>query len=145
MNIKNHNPYPMKRRFFLGSLGMTALFGTLFSNKSIASNMSTENCALKKGEIQHMVIFNLSHQKDSAEVQKFIQDGTRILTGIPVVKNFQAFNQVSKKNKYQYGFSMVFANQADYATYNNHPDHVAFVQNRWLKEVSDFLEIDFEK
>jgi hypothetical protein len=40
---------------------------------------------------------------------------------------------------------MVFANQADYTTYNNHPDHVAFVQNRWLKEVSDFLEIDFEK
>ncbi|WP_346864092.1 Dabb family protein [uncultured Draconibacterium sp.] len=135
----------MKRRFFLGSLGVTTLFGTLFSNKSIASNMSIENCALKEGEIQHMVIFNLSHQKDSVGAQRFIQDGTRMLTGIPVVKNFQAFNQVSKKNKYQYGFSMVFANQADYATYNNHPDHVAFVQNRWFKEVSDFLEIDFEK
>lgn len=135
----------MKRRFFLGSLGMTTLFGTLFSNKSLASNVGAENCALKKGEIQHMVIFNLSHPKDSAEAQKFIQDGTRILTGIPVVNNFQAFNQVSKKNKYQFGFSMVFANQADYMTYNNHPDHVAFVQNRWMKEVSDFLEIDFEK
>jgi len=135
----------MKRRFFLGSLGMTTLFGTLFSNKSLASNVAAENCALKKGEIQHMVIFNLSHQKDSAEAQKFIQDGTRILTEIPVVKNFQAFNQVSKKNKFQYGFSMAFDNQADYATYNNHPDHVAFVQNRWIKEVSDFLEIDFEK
>jgi len=40
---------------------------------------------------------------------------------------------------------MVFANQNDYSAYNNHPDHVSFVQNRWMKEVSDFLEIDFEK
>ena len=52
---------------------------------------------------------------------------------------------MSVKNKYQYGFSMVFANQEDYSTYNNHPDHVAFVQDRWMKEVTDFLEIDFEK
>ena len=67
-----------------------------------------------------------------------------ILTGIPVVRKFQAFNQVSAKNDYQYGFSMVFSNQADYATYNDHPDHVAFVRDRWLKEVTDFLEIDFQ-
>ncbi|MBE9518785.1 MAG: Dabb family protein, partial [Bacteroidetes bacterium] len=33
----------------------------------------------------------------------------------------------------------------DYNTYNQHPDHVAFVQERWLKEVTDFLEIDFKK
>jgi hypothetical protein len=135
----------MKRRLFLGSVGLTSLFGTFFTGKSLAATAGAENCTLKKGEVQHMVIFNLSHPKDSAEEQKFIQDGTRILTGIPVVNNFQAFNQVSPKNKYQYGFSMVFANRTDYTTYNNHPDHVAFVQNRWLKEVSDFLEIDFEK
>jgi hypothetical protein len=135
----------MKRRLFLGSVGLTSLFGTFFASKSLAANVGAENCALKKGEVQHMVIFNLSHPKDSVEAQKFIQDGNRIFTGIPVVNNFQAFNQVSPKNKFQYGFSMVFANRTDYSTYNNHPDHVAFVQNRWLKEVSDFLEIDFEK
>jgi hypothetical protein len=135
----------MKRRIFLGSVGITALFGTLFTNKSLASKEKIENCSLKTGEIQHMVIFSLPYQKESDEAQKFIQDGTRILTNIAVVNNFQAFNQVSKKNKYQFGFSMVFANRDDYNTYNNHPDHVAFVQNRWLKEVTDFLEIDFEK
>jgi hypothetical protein len=135
----------MKRRYFLGSLGVTSLLGTLFTGKSLAANAGAETCILKNGEVQHMVIFNLSYPKDSVEAQKFIQDGTRILTGIPVVNNFQAFNQVSPKNKFQYGFSMVFANRNDYATYNNHSDHVAFVQNRWLKEVSEFLEIDFEK
>jgi len=135
----------MRRRFFLGSMGTTAFLGPLFANKSMASGERTVDCSLKAGEIQHMVIFSLASPKESAEAQQFIQDGTRILTGIPVVKNFQAFNQVSKKDKYQFGFSMVFANQEDYNSYNNHPDHVAFVQERWLKEVSDFLEIDFVK
>jgi len=135
----------MKRRNFLEKLGITALLVTLLNNKSFAMGEKSDKCDLKKGEIQHMVIFNLKHQKDSDEARQFIQDGTRILTGIPVVRNFQAFKQVSKKNKYEYGFSMVFTNQNDYTTYNNHPDHESFVQNRWMKEVSDFLEIDFEK
>lgn len=134
----------MKRRFFLGNLGLTALLGTVFANKSMASKEKLENGILQKGEIQHMVIFNLTYPKDAPESKKFIHDGTRILTGIPVVKNFQAFNQVSEKNKFGFGFSMVFTNSADYETYNKHPEHVAFVQNRWMKEVSDYLEIDFE-
>ena len=96
-------------------------------------------------EIQHMVIFNLPYAEGSVEAGKFLEDGTRILTAIPVVKNFQAFQQVSEKNDFQYGFSMVFANQEDYNTYNMHPDHVAFVQERWMKEVTEFLEIDFKK
>ena len=52
--------------------------------------------------------------------------------------------QISKKNKFEFGVSMEFANQHAYDQYNTHPDHVAFVQNRWIKEVDDFLEIDFE-
>jgi hypothetical protein len=32
----------------------------------------------------------------------------------------------------------------DYTTYNEHPVHVGFVEERWMKEVKDFLEIDFE-
>ena len=135
----------MKRRIFLGNIGLTALLGTIFANKSIASKVKSENGNLQKGEIQHMVIFNLSYPKESSEAKKFIEDGTRILSGIPVVNNFQAFNQVSKKNSYQFGFSMVFANQSDYDVYNKHPEHLEFVQNRWMKEVREFLEIDFEK
>ena len=95
--------------------------------------------------LQHMVIFNLPYQAGSVKARTFLEDGTRILTAIPVVQNFQAFKQVSEKNDYQYGFSMVFANQEDYNTYNEHPDHVAFVQDRWLKEVTDFLEIDLNR
>ena len=38
---------------------------------------------------------------------------------------------------------MEFANQAAYAGYNEHPDHVAFVRDRWVPEVAAFTEIDY--
>jgi hypothetical protein len=95
------------------------------------------------GEIQHMVIFNLKYDTNSPETLTFLKDGKRILSAISVVKKFQVFSQVSKKNDYDFGFSMVFADRAAYEQYNNHPDHVRFVEQRWKKEVSRFLEIDF--
>jgi hypothetical protein len=39
---------------------------------------------------------------------------------------------------------MEFASMQDYQFYNDHPDHVHFVQTRWIPEVSDFMEIDYE-
>ena len=38
---------------------------------------------------------------------------------------------------------MEFADQAAYSGYNDHPDHVAFVRDRWVPEVAAFLEIDY--
>jgi len=135
----------MKRRSFLEKTALLTLVSALFTRKAIAKGVDMKVGKLKDGEIQHMVIFNLPYPEGSAEALTFLKDGTRILSAIPVVKDFQAFKQVSPKNDFQYGFSMVFSSQADYTTYNEHPDHVAFVQDRWMKEVSDFLEIDFKK
>jgi hypothetical protein len=137
----------MERRKFIARVGIGTL-ATCATVPVIASNLenSGENPSLpllEKEEVQHMVIFDLKHQKGSAEAEKFLADGRKILSNIPVVQNFQAFNQVSLKNDYTYGFSMVFKDQQAYSTYNNHPDHVAFVENRWKKEVTRFLEIDF--
>jgi Stress responsive A/B Barrel Domain len=47
------------------------------------------------------------------------------------------------KNAFHFNFSMLFADQAAYDAYNVHPDHVAFVQGRWIPEVAEFLEADF--
>lgn len=135
----------MKRRQFFMIAGITTILSSFSVNKLFSKESKMKDCALEKEEIQHMVIFNLPYPKGSTKAKDFLLDGTRILTGISVVQNFQAFKQVSIKNNYQYGFSMVFANQEDYNTYNNHPDHVSFVQDRWMKEVTEFLEIDFAK
>ena len=38
---------------------------------------------------------------------------------------------------------MEFADAAAYTRYNDHPAHVQFVQQRWLAQVAEFLEIDY--
>jgi hypothetical protein len=92
--------------------------------------------------IRHTVVFNLKHAKGSAEEAKFLEDAL-VLTQIPGVEKFERLRQVSPKNNFNFGFSMEFADQAAYDIYNGHPLHVAFVRDRWLVEVSDFLEIDY--
>jgi hypothetical protein len=94
--------------------------------------------------IRHTVVFTLKHPQGSAEEKKFLEDAL-VLTKIPTVQKFERLKQVSSKNAYTFGFSMEFANQADYDTYNDHPLHVAFVRDRWKVEVSDFMEIDYVK
>jgi hypothetical protein len=93
--------------------------------------------------IRHTVVFRLRHPAGSAEETRFLADA-KILAAIPGVKEFEQLRQVSPKNDYRFGFSMEFADQAAYAGYNGHPDHVAFVRDRWVPEVEDFLEIDYE-
>ena len=71
-------------------------------------------------------------------------DAIRKLAVIPGVQKFELLRQTGKKNNYDYGVSMEFRSPKAYEDYNQYPDHIAFVQNYWVKEVSDFLEIDFE-
>jgi hypothetical protein len=134
----------MQRRNFFVKLSAGALLSGISLPLWATSVKEYPKLPNSTESIQHMVIFDLKHKKSSAEEAKFLADGKLILSRIPVVRDFRVLDQVSPKNDYDYGFSMVFANRADYETYNNHPDHVAFVENRWKKEVTRFLEIDFK-
>ena len=66
----------------------------------------------------------------------------RSLTAIDGVENFDVVRQVGLKNSYQLAVTMDFASRAAYNAYNAHPDHVAFVNDRWNADVADFMEID---
>jgi len=94
------------------------------------------------GRIRHTVAFTLSHPHGSAEEQDFLEAAER-LAAIPGVQEFEVLAEVSPKNSYRFGISMEFADREAYDGYNEHPDHVRFVQERWLVEVSDFLELDY--
>ena len=97
---------------------------------------------MEPDRIRHTVSFTLAHPAGSAEERDFL-DAARRLGAIPGVEAFEVLSEVSPKNDFRYGISMEFANQAAYDGYNTHPDHVRFVEERWLKEVTDFLEIDY--
>lgn len=92
--------------------------------------------------IRHTVVFRLKHKPGSQEEKAFLEAG-KGLAAIPGVEKFEQLREVSPKNGYHFGFSMEFADQAAYDRYNRHPDHVAFVEGRWIPEVEKFLEIDY--
>ena len=93
--------------------------------------------------IRHTVVFKLKHATGSESELDFLQVSQK-LADIPVVKNFECLRQISEKNSFDFGLSMEFDSPEDYQVYNSHPDHVNFVQTRWIPEATDFMEIDFE-
>lgn len=99
---------------------------------------------MKKILIKHMVIFCLKYDKSDSRTDKFLSDSKSILSSIPVVEKFKVLKQVSPKNKFNFGFSMEFKDKEAYETYSKHPIHVNYVKQLWQKEVTHFLEIDFE-
>jgi hypothetical protein len=87
-------------------------------------------------------VFTLAHPAGSEAESDFLEAAERLAT-LPGVEAFQLLAEVSPKNAYRFGISMEFADRSAYERYNDHPDHVRFVQERWLPEVSDFLELDY--
>jgi len=92
--------------------------------------------------IRHTVAFKLKHSPNSEPEMSFLK-AAKVLAAIPTVRNFEWLRQVGEKNSFDFGFSMEFATQQDYAAYNVHPDHIRFVETRWKPEVAEFLEIDY--
>ena len=97
---------------------------------------------MNERRIRHTVVFALVHAEGSAGERDFL-GAAEGLAAVPGVEMFELLSEVSPKNGYRFGISMEFADRAAYARYNEHPDHVRFVQERWLSEVSEFLEIDY--
>ena len=93
--------------------------------------------------IEHTVTFSLKHASGSQEEQKFLNSATK-LASISKASDFCIRRQTSPKNSHEFGISMKFDNTADFQNYCEHPIHQAFIDERWLTEVSDFQEADFE-
>ena len=95
--------------------------------------------------IRHTVVFRLRHPGGSAEEAAFLDAAREQLTTIPGVERFEVLRQTSTKSDYCFSLSMEFADAAAYAGYNEHPVHVGFVEGRWIPEVEEFQELDFER
>jgi hypothetical protein len=93
--------------------------------------------------LRHTVVFRLKHPRGSAAERDFLATAKQ-LAAIPGVERFEQLRQTSPKNAFTFGFSMEFADAAAYQRYSAHPAHVSFVNERWLPEVAEFMEIDYE-
>jgi hypothetical protein len=94
--------------------------------------------------IRHTVVFRLRHAAGSAAESDFLRTARERLTPIPGVSRFEVLRQTGQQSEYRFSLSMEFAEADAYAGYNEHPSHTAFVRERWVPEVEEFLELDFE-
>jgi len=94
------------------------------------------------GRIRHTVSFRLRHPAGSEAERDFLESAAR-LGAISGVERFEILSEVSPKNAFRFGISMEFADTAAYDAYNRHPAHTRFVEERWVNEVEDFLEVDY--
>ena len=92
--------------------------------------------------IRHTVAFTLVHPPGSPAERAFLDRAVE-LAAVPGVEAFELLSEVSPKNGYRFGISMEFADRSAYDGYNAHPEHVRFVEERWLVEVAEFLELDY--
>src|SRR3954471_929650 len=99
--------------------------------------------ALAPDRIRHTVSFVLVHSPGSAEEADFLAAAARLADVIPGVEAFEVLREVSPKNAFAHGLSMEFADRAAYEHYDGHAEHVAFVRERWLHEVTEFAEVDY--
>jgi hypothetical protein len=102
----------------------------------------SSSTGLSGSRIRHTVVFALPHGDRSPEETSFLTALTA-LGSIDGVEAFEVVREVSAKNDYRWGVSMEFADQSAYDAYNVDPRHVSFVRDRWVPEVTEFLEVDF--
>jgi hypothetical protein len=95
--------------------------------------------------IRHTVVFRLRHGPGSAAEADFLRAARDQLTPIPGVERFEVLRQVGGQSEFRFSLSMEFADAGVYVGYNEHPSHTAFVRDRWIPEVEEFLELDFER
>ena len=92
--------------------------------------------------ITHSVFFKLVYAEGSKEEAAFFKEVEK-LKSIPTIKSFSYVDEISPKNDYRYGLVLSFDNQDDYDFYNKHSKHQWFVENVWIPQVAEFLEIDY--
>ncbi|WP_336923307.1 Dabb family protein [Aquipuribacter sp. SD81] len=92
--------------------------------------------------IEHTVSFRLVHPEGSEAEVRFLTDARETLSRIPGVTDLVVNRQVSPKSDHRFQLAMRFADEQAYRAYDEHPDHRAFVEDRWLPEVAAFQELD---
>lgn len=120
-----------------------SVFLSLFFLLSVSCIAQQNSTRKSESIIRHTVAFKLKHPKGSSEEFKFFKAAEK-LQKIPSVHNFETFRETSTKNDFEYFFYMEFDSEKGYKAYNEHPDHVEFVEKYWVKYVDKFIEIDYE-
>ncbi len=114
--------------------------GAQLGNANVYSTRTQQ--ATRKLMIRHTVMFTPKHEAGT-EAEKRLLEAAQKLDQIATVKKFEILRHVSSKCEHRFGLSMEFDDEDTYQFYNEHPEHVAFVNDIWIPEVESWQEIDY--
>ncbi len=92
--------------------------------------------------VEHLIIYNVE-QKSSASIESLMEEGLRVLSNIPGVREVFTGEAVQEGAKYRYCWLIRFAHPATIDSYRNHPAHVAFADHHFRPIAGDRISIDY--
>ena len=92
--------------------------------------------------IDHLIIYNTPADSD---VDAMIREGRRVLGAIPGVRAVFTGKAVKDDAGYRYSWNVRFCHPNVIESYRDHPDHVAFANNRFRPLAGDRISIDFQE
>ncbi len=91
--------------------------------------------------VDHLIIYNAS---DDSDVEAMIAEGREVLAAIPGVREVFAGEALKDGARYRYCWNVRFCHPAVVDSYRDHPDHVAFADDRFRPVAADRISIDFQ-
>jgi fructose-bisphosphate aldolase class II len=92
--------------------------------------------------VQHVIIYNVNGKKDT-EVAAMMDEGKRILSGIPGVRLVITGTAVQGGAKYQYSWLIEFVHEKVIDSYRDNPAHVDFADTLFRPIAGDRVSIDY--
>jgi fructose-bisphosphate aldolase class II len=98
--------------------------------------------------VEHVILFNVSPpQGEPADehAAALMRDGRDILGAIPGVRRVFVGTSVKADSRYRHCWLVRFVHPRVIDSYRDHPDHVAFADERFRPVAGDRVSIDFEE
>jgi len=92
--------------------------------------------------VHHVIIYNVDGEDDAAAAA-LMQEGKRVLSGIPGVRRVVTGKAVQQASKYRFSWLIEFVHQKVIDSYREHPDHVDFANRLFRPIAGDRISIDY--
>lgn len=92
--------------------------------------------------VHHVIIYNVNGIDDT-EVAAMMEEGTRVLSGIPGVRRIITGNAVQAGAKYRYSWLIEFVHKKVIDSYRDDPAHVDFADRLFRPIAGDRISIDY--
>ncbi|MEN8131146.1 MAG: Dabb family protein [Pseudomonadota bacterium] len=93
--------------------------------------------------MEHLIIYNVTGI-DEVGVETMFEEGRCVLGAIPGVREVVTGKAVKEDAKYRYTWLVRFCHPAVIESYREHPDHVAFADNRFRPVAGERISIDYQ-